>query len=831
MRLFKRILFYTSLVVAVVLISASASVWLFKDRIIQQFIREANKSLNTPIKVGKVDVSAFEDFPRVAIVFHDVYIEDSHRGNYPLLTAKIISFSINPVEVWQGNYTIRGLKIVDSETNLKIDPDGKNNYTVLKPGEANGDGGAVKFDLRNVRLETTRVHYKDLQRKQEHHFQSDQLVASIGVDNDQYTIIAKGDATTEQIGIGSNAFLAGKRFEVDANLVYDDLNKNVHIGPSTLLLHKATFEISGSYDFKEKNLIDIACEGKNTDIQTLLSLLPESMTQRFLKYESDGDIYFNLSVKGEISDRVEPYITARFGCANTTLFHPDYQSRIEHANLDGSFASPSLNDLSKAVLFLKNITGELNQRAFEADFSIQNFEDPSVTLAFKGDLEAQSLLEFYPVEDVEEVTGDIGIDISFEGRTANLKRKATAQQVTTSGSIVLNQLQFLFGKQKVPFQNLNGALQFTNNDLALSNVSGSFGNSDFVLNGFFKNIITFLLFEGQPIGIETDLRSGFLDLDQLFAIGFGSKSGTEYQFSISPLLYLNFNCDVKSMHYKRFKPRQVRGNLLVKNQTAVARDISFQAMGGKLELNGILEAKNPKAMDVVSSFKLSGIHIDSAFYVFENFQQTFIEHKHLKGQADADVALEMVLNEKLKLFQETLIADISTTIRNGELNNFAPMQNLNKYIDDESLNRLRFADLANDIHIENKVIYLPQMEVKSNVSTIQISGTHTFDQHIDYRVIAPLRNRKKIDPDEAFGAIEDDGTGQSKLFLKIVGTTDDYKVSYDKEAVKKKIVSDLKKEVKELKDAFRLKGREKRKELELSSDEFEWPDTTKVKKN
>ena len=44
----------------------------------------------------------------------------------------------------------------------------------------------------------------------------------------------------------------------------------------------------------------------------------------------------------------------------------------------------------------------------------------------------------------------------------------------------------------------------------------------------------------------------------------------------------------------------------------------------------------------------------------------------------------------------------------------------------------------------------------------------------------------------------------------------------DKEAVKKKIASDFKKEVQELKDAFKQKGKKKKKELELSEEEFDW---------
>jgi len=59
----------------------------------------------------------------------------------------------------------------------------------------------------------------------------------------------------------------------------------------------------------------------------------------------------------------------------------------------------------------------------------------------------------------------------------------------------------------------------------------------------------------------------------------------------------------------------------------------------------------------------------------------------------------------------------------------------------------------------------------------------------------------------------------------ITGTTDDYRIAYDTESVKKKIVNDLKKEVKELKEAFKNKGMKKQKEIELEKEDyFEWDD-------
>lgn len=773
-----------------------------------------------------MDVSVFESFPQLSIVLTDVYIEDSHPGIYPLLTAKTVSFQLNPIEVWNGVYTINGLSLTESETNLKISAEGKTNYNILKESKdpQATTPGEMTVDLKDIRLKKTKVRYLDIKAEEDLRFESEDLTASIQTKGDIYNIEAEGDVAST-LDIDGSTYLAGKTFQVKSNLVYDDDALKVTINPSTLNLAGAAFNITGDYQWKQKNLINISSEGKNTDIQTLLSLLPASTSGKFKKYQSKGDVYFSSKLKGEIGKGKSPSLSVNFGFRDATIFHPEYKSKIEEASVEGSFASSDIADADEAVLVLKNINGKLNNETFKANLIIQNFKSPEVICDFNGKVDAAAVLGFYPVDDISNVSGSLLADLSFEGKIELLKKRATAQRVSTQGTIDLQDISFDYDKTKAAFRNLKGNLQFSNNDLALSNVSGKLGNSDFLLNGFFKNIITFLLFEDQPIGIETDLKSNFIDLDELFAIGFGeSTSGSqqEYQFSISRNINLNFNCDVRGMRYKRFYARDLKGDLLVKNEMAASRNITLKSMGGELTFSGIVDAKNNKAIGVASDWKLKGIHLDSVFYVFENFKQDFIEDRHLKGQTDADVFLEMTLNENLRLFSETLISDISFVVKNGELNNFEPLQKLNKYLDDEGLSKVRFSDLKNDVHIEKKTVYIPMMEVRTNVTSLKVSGKHTFDQQIDYRIITPLRKRKFSDP-EAQNAIEEDGSGQSKLFLKIVGTADDYRVSYDTEAVRKKIATDLKKEVQELKNAFKNKGTKEKKEVELEKDEyFDW---------
>ncbi len=828
MKIVRKILFYLSLAAGVVVLSVTLSVLLFKDKVIAQFIREANKQLSTPVKVGKIDVSVWRHFPSLSIVMTDVYIEDSHEGQYPLLTAKELSFHLNLFDTWQGTYLVQGLQLIDSETNLKVNTRGENNYTIAKSSGTDAQG-SVKFALHNVRLINTVVHYNDQSINQQHTYTSQSLKASIDTDDDIYVIKADGDLTTTKLIIDGTSYLTGKNFEIASDLIYDDGKKILTINPSTLNLRNSRFGVSGTYAWRDTNTIDIRVEGEDTDIQTLVSLLPEATAGNLAQYRSKGDVYFKAALQGEISKARNPAMTIDFGCTNATVYHPAYKSRIEGARLEGTFTTADVTRTEVARLTLKNVSGRLNEEPFSGNLLIQNLKSPDVTCDFKGRIDAAALLGFYPIDDVRSATGSLLANVMFRGKIDLLKKRSTAQKVTTQGTIDLHQIGFSFGTDNVRVDGLNGNMQFSNNDLALSNVSGKLGNSDFTLNGFFKNVITFLLFDNQPIGIETDLKSRFLDVDQLFAIAFGNPSSDksqEYAFSISRNINLNFNCNVEALRYKRFHAQRLQGDLLVKNEMAVSRNINFRSMGGLMNFSGIVDSHNPKAIEVVSTFKVKDIYLDSIFYVFENFQQDFIQDKHLKGQTSADVNLEMVLNPNLRLFQETLVGDITASIRNGELNNFEPMKKLNRFLNDEGLSHMRFSELKNDIHIENKTIYIPQMEIRTNVTTVRFSGTHTFDQRIDYHVVAPLRNNRNINYQEAKGALEEDGSGQSKLFLKITGTTDNYRVTYDTEAVKKKIASDLKNEVKELQDAFRNKGTKQKKEVELEQDEyFDWDES------
>ncbi len=804
-----------------VLVTSTALLYFYKDTIIAQFISKANEHLNTPVQVGKITVSSIENFPNVSIDFAKVKIKGSLNSKEEyLLEADYVTLLLNPIKILEGNYSIEGVKFKNAICIMQVDKAGNINYDIVKKQDKSGKNN-VAFNLSKIELTEVHYIYENEENGNTVNLKAEAATSNLYVINKQYNIEAVGDFYVEYIGTETKSYVAEKGVAVQAAVIYDDEKKTINISPSTLSVEKSKFLTYGDYVFGETSSINLFLESKDTNLAAISALLPKEWSSKIQSYESKGEVYFDLNLKGDLNSKKQPALEIHFGLKNAQLLYPPTSTKIENATAEGYFINSDFSKNKTAYLELKNISGKLDGKNFEGGLSIKNFNSPYLELEFNGQLMLESLMKFYPTNDVQSASGEIDLAFNFTGNTYDLKNQSLSDKVKTSGELSLNNVNVSLSSVKLPITQLNGQLLFNNNDIAINGVSGFYGKSDFLLNGLFKNVLAYMFLENEPIGVEAELKSKLFDLDELLLAENSSKNSA-YTFRLSPKVRLKFNTDIKTLKFRRFRGTNIKGEIAIREQILNAQKLSFNNSGGYVQLSGIANAQESN-IAISSKVYLKEIPIDSAFYIMEDFNQDFITHVNFKGKVNASVDASMLLNEKLNLINESLEATILTTIKNGELNNFAPMQRLAKYVDEEKLDHLTFSDIETEVFVKDKTIYLPEVEVASNVTTLKISGTHTFDQVISYKVVTPLKSEKRVDKDEAFGAIEEDASGRSMLFLKIEGTTSDYKVSYDKHEVKQKILADLKKEVKELKDAFKNKGGNKKKAVELEADDyFEW---------
>ncbi len=809
--------------------------YVYQDKIVNQFIKEANNHLLTPIKVKNISFSIVDRFPNLSIVMDDVYIRESIKDSKePLGVANKIYLTLNIKNLLLGKYVVDQVVLKDAEVSLRVTKQGKLNYKITKPqeGPANPD---FRFDISKIKLLNVTVNYHNQRKNELVSLVSNTTTASLSQVGQLLSFDLQGDLLSNEILVDGNKYFHNKAVNVSSEFSYDLDSQKLLFKPSNVLVNEAKFLVEGEYLIAKVNKINMDIKGENTSVQTLFSILPDQVYKRFNKYKSKGEIYFNGKVQGSFARNVSPGFKLNFGCKDATFIYPANNKKITNVSLAGEFSSRATHDLKTAKLVLNNVSATLDNRPITGALMLENFKNYFIDCQLTGVLDVNSVLGFFPIKEIKTATGLLDIDVSFNGRINDFKSDARINRIDNSGEINVQDLNFELKTNKLKFNDFNGNLIFRNNDLAINEFVASAGKSQFELDGYFKNFLAIFLSRKQPVVIEAKLKSKIIDLDELLSseIDKGKLSNNtpvKYYFDITPRLSLNFNCDVAKLKFRRFRGKAIKGNLRVKNQVANTNRLSFSAAGGTVNLSGKVDARPKNDILISTNVNFDNINVDSTFYIFENFNQSFLEDRHLKGQFYSKVKSRLAFNKNLKWYPNSLVADVETAIKNGELNNFEPMKQVAKYVRRESLDHLRFSEIKNNIHIENQIIYIPPMEVSSNVRTIKLQGTHTFGQLIKYDLKVPIRNPDKRDKDEVFGAIEEDGKGNTNLFLTIIGSTSDYKVIYNSSAVKKKIKADIKKEGQELKEVIKNKGK-KKETVELNEDEYFDFDSVEVNNN
>lgn len=796
----------------------------FRDRIMTTIISELNNHLEADIHVSKASLNFLENFPYISLSFADVRIaEPNGFGNGNLLAAQNVYFAFNPINLLLKKYEVEQIVLEHATVNVTINKDGQGNYHLLKKDTTSTTTSQLNFSLSQIRMNDVLVNFKYEPSAQYYSILHKAAKANLGQENDLLRIGMDGDLHVYELKIAGQTYFKNKALKISSKQTYSFEKKNLEILPSSIVVERSRFNIGGNLNFKEKNLIDLSIEGEKGHVQTLISLLPSNVSEHLRNYKSEGNVYFNGVVKGEVSAHKNPLIKVDFGFEDASIRNTEMNGEVRNANLVGTFTNGAARKASTSELRISKFNGKFQDMPVKGYFVMTNFEDPSYEISCSGQIDLATFLKFYPVSKLESASGTLQTDFYLMGKPDDLQHNP--EKISASGELKLKNTSFSIKDVTYKFRNLNGYFLFNKNDVAVNDFKGFVDENDFSLNGYFRNLIPNLLFDGEKLEIDAKLVSNKLNLNDFLATN-ESASGqsaapANNQYDFKKQLSLTISCQVNNLKYKKLEVSQFSGELNYRFPTCNIRNMRGEMCGGEFKSNILLEWVGEQTR-ITSTLKADQIGIAQLFTSFENFDQDFITDQNLKGKLDTETDLIILLDQNQQVVYPELLGKITMRITDGELNNFAPMHKLSNLLKEKDLYNIRFSELTNDFVIKDNAIIIPEMKIHSSVSNISISGTHTFDNYLDYKLAVPLKNFSKKDSDEAYGAVEDNILGQSTVFIKIKGPADSFKVAYDTERTRKKIKADLKKEKEEIVDI--LKGRkpdeEKPKDASLSDEEY-----------
>lgn len=764
-----------------IFIGSVAALLIFKDRIIQQVLVEVNKSLQVPIEIGEVDIDFFHGFPKTSIAFNDVYLPAD--APEPFIEAKKLYAILNPIDIIKGVVNIDRLDVIDAKLNIYVDKNNKLNvdkiFIIPEQGDADSEEESkpASFSLNAVLLKNVKVNYINDYTGSSQSWDVQQIVGSISFEDNIYTTLIDGDLIATKISSRKWISQVERNLIINLQLKYGTDSRNLEIMPSVVRVDGASFELEGVIIFNKIPKIDVTIAAEELSFEFIGSALPEKIRKKLVAYKNSGKINFEASIKGEFRPNSLPGLNSEIRILEADLFDQKNNTSINNLNLTAALSISDIGNLETGKLIINDAKGLLEQSPFTFDIAVSNFLRPKYSANFSGDIATSWLLADTNYPYHESAKGNVAINIKAKEEFGKDNQLIKSD---LSGSFELNDISFKWS-DTVSIDKINGVVRFSGNDLSLSNISMKWLSSDILINGSIQDIRPTGVSPSGNLLLRSDIKSNYMNVEDIVALirdnpikldtsASDGKKGVDLE-----LVWL-----INQLKFKKFLGSNISADVSFQDDLLEIKDLLAKGIGGAMKVNGKLKLMKNKGIYVSSNVVTKGVHLDSLFYVFNNFQQEFIIGEELKGQLYADVDASMYFDSTWRFRRPLLTSRAKLRIVEGELNDFEPLMALSPYLDDkdDNLSQLRFSDLVNHVTIKEDTVFIPEMVVRTNVRNIAIGGYHTLSQHINYQLAVPIIS-ERVDKDEAFGAIKKSSKGSPNLLFTIKGTTADYKVNYD----------------------------------------------------
>lgn len=797
MKLVIRIIKFTFFFAATLILIGIAFTFLYGEKIEQYMLKIIREKSVTEIAVKDVSFSVFENFPYASIKLTDVLIlENEPNQEDTLLYVNQGHLQFNIFNLISKNSKISKIVLLDSELNIKHDKEGKLNFKIFKQE----DQKEKKIKLHQIYFSNCLISYVNEAKKTDISGETDKVLLQFD-NNQKDNFLVKGDFFMQNLWVGDIDYIHKKQTKLDAEFA---INEGVfYIKKSNIYIEDVNFDLDGNIQNKT---VDLKLKARTQQLTSVLLHMPEKLKSIYKSFVLDGILNCNGTIKGIISKTSNPHFNMDFDFMNAEFKLKQNPFHLTALQLTGNIDNGSANNFEETVIKVTNCSAKTGNGNLDGAFQVKNLNNYHLTTDINLDLDLAEINHLFKSTPFFNMKGTLIANTKYSGNlTFSSKMKNAFLLGDHLSELQLKDVEFNYKKFPLlfGFSNLKG--QINNHTLKLEDSKITIADSDFKFNGSITAFTPYLLDESQKIVVQGESESVYVKFDELMSIKNMNVGVTEAVSTLPNWLELDIKTKIDQLSYQYFIAEQIEAGIEYSNFTLKAKKVKMNTLNGQITGEAKFYERPYNYLKLFTSAHLEKINIRNLFTGFQNFGQQFIQDKHLKGEGTADIQLQSSWNPGFKFDPDKLQLNSHLIIEKGELISFSPLLNLSSYVSLDELKDVKFSTLENTIKIANNNINIPAMEINSSALSVFISGTHSFNNDIDYQIklllselISKKARKRNATLDKQF-LVENDRLGRTTLYLKMDGTVDNPNIYFDKIRIKEKIKTEIKKEKAEIK--------------------------------
>ena len=765
----------------------------FQGKIKEIVITEGNKLLNAEFGFDDLDISLLRDFPKASVGLEGFWLKgvDEFAGD-TLISVGNLEVAVNVMSIF-GNSGFDVTKVAVEDTYVKaiVLEDGRPNWDVMKATaeeeEEDTTASSFRIQLQRVVVDNLNIIYDDRQGGMYADIANFNIRCSgdMAADNALLKLKAAIDALTFRMdGV---PLLSKVRMRADLDVDADFVNGRYTLKENTLALNAIQATVDGWAALPADGPMDMDIKLNTSDIsfKEILSLIPAIYAKDFEGLKADGSVSLHAYAKGQlVGDSIVPQFEAALKVSDGSFRYPALPTGVDNIEVMAKVCNPG-GDIDLTEVDVERFSISVLNNPFAITAKVRTpMSDPDLALTAKGVLDLGEVKNVYPLEGMT-LDGRVRADMSLAGRMSYLE-KEQYERFAANGSMALNNMQLeLEGIPAVTIE--KSTFTFTPQYLNLSETTVMVGDNDVTADCRFENYLAFAL-RGSTLKGKLNIKSRHMNLNDFMTetddveepaeevAESDGESAAAGVLVVPENIDFNMQVDMDEILFNQLAIKNLNGKLVVKDGTADMSNLSMNAMGGSVVMNGAYStAQNPMEPELDATFALNGLSFAQAFKELVMIQQMAPIFEKLNGNFSGKIAVDTKLDSLMAPQLNTLTASGSLSTKNLSLANVEVFNKIAEATQREALKDITVKDLNVDFTIQDGRVATKPFDIKMGGTTLSLNGSTGLDQTIDYTGTLKLSDA---------GA-----SGISSIPLKIGGKFSAPKITVDAESMAKQAAS------------------------------------------
>jgi len=725
--------------------------YFFKGKIKQQIKSSINEQVNAQVDFSDANISLLSGFPNITLTIEDLKIINFEPFEGKTL-AEIEKVAVrlplsNILSFFSGKLSVNSFTVTGCDLNLITNKQGIANYDISKPTtseveskETADESEGVNLAVKEYQILKSNLKYSDFSSNI--HLNLDNINhKGAGDFSSAISNLKTNTSTLLSFNYDDFEYFNKKTLDLEATLKLDLEKMKFSFLENQANLDKLKLVFDGFFQLNENDMmLDLAFNTPSSEFSNLFNILPSNFQSYFNEVDATGNFAIDGRLKGVVDDKHIPTINLNMVSNGASFKHKNLNSSVENIAIDVSITNKTgLSDDTKVEL--KKLFFNIEEDRFDANAFVELFENPRVSMSLDSKFKLENLYNTLNLEALEGMKGNIvgEIQTSFDMEAI---KKNRYHQTKSKGNVELSNFIYKSEEMKETLNIKKAIFRIENDQSYLDKLTATTGKSDLMVAGKLENLLGYL-FNNEAIKGDFSLDSNNFVVDD-FLSETEEEEVTENkqpnevaldQVTIPDYLNLNFKLKAKQASYNSINLKDFEGILVVKDQKAMLKNISFGLFKGRINLDGEILTKS-KTPTFDFSLNAQNFDIAQSFSQLELFNTVAPISDFVEGILNSNIKISGKLDKELSPIMASIKGNADSQLLSSRvhLEDNATFKSLASNFDFLDEKTIDLSNLKTHLSFEDGKVQVKPFNIKYKDIPVEFSGSHGFDLSMNYDV-------------------------------------------------------------------------------------------------